>query len=178
LPNTVTSIGDKAFSECTKLNGNINDIISKGYTLGKGVFLKCPNLTGKIQEVFNQNFYIDEEGNPSAVAVEEGQFSGYNGLTGGLTIPYYITSIGNNAFSNCTGITSLEFENTDTNLSQCTSIGDYAFYKDSAIANSLVLPKNITSIGDYAFQYCSRNYWTNITYKSKDYGNILLFRLF
>jgi type II secretory pathway pseudopilin PulG len=163
LPTALTKIGDKAFYNCKKLTGNINTIINSGISFGKGVFMKCPNLTGNIQDVFDQNFYIDSDGNPSSTSITEGQFSGYTGLTGSLTIPYYITSIGANAFSNCSGITNLVFENTAENPSQCTAIGDYAFYKDSAIANSLVLPKDITSIGDYAFQYCSRNNRFNLT---------------
>jgi hypothetical protein len=151
LPSSLTTIGDKAFYGCSKLAGSINTIMAKGYTLGKGVFMKCSKLTGDIQEVFNQNFYIDEDGNPVATIIEESQFSGYSGLTGSLVIPNYITKIENNAFYGCTGITSLSFAETST----CTSIGDYAFYEDSGISNSITFPDSIKIIGDYAFYSCS-----------------------
>lgn len=151
LPNSVVNIGDKAFYNCTKLNGNINTIINKGYDLGKGVFMKCQNLTGEIQYIFDQNIYIDDNGNPVATIIEENQFSGYSGLVGSLTIPKYITSIGNYAFYDCSGISSLEFENE----SLCTSIGDYAFYNNSGITGTVTIPNSVISIGTETFRYCS-----------------------
>jgi hypothetical protein len=156
LPSSLISIGDKAFYGCSKLNGNINIIMAKGYTLGKGVFMKCSNLTGDIQNVFDQNFYIDTDTNqPVETEITESQFSGYSGLKGSLTIPYYITSIGNNAFYGCSSITSLEFEDTAENPSRCTSIGNYAFYGDSGISNSITFPDSIKTMGKSAFYSCS-----------------------
>lgn len=154
LPKGITSIGDKAFYNCKKLEGNINTILNKGYTLGKGVFMKCPNLTGDIQNVFDQNFYLDDEGNPVATVIEEGQFSGYSGLTGTLTIPYYITAINDNAFYGCSSIQGLAFEDTEENPSECTVIGDYSFYGCSSVVNSLTLPDSILSLGEYTFYQC------------------------
>jgi hypothetical protein len=147
LPNTLTSIGDKAFYGCSKLSGNINEIMSSGMTLGKGVFMKCSNLTGDIQSIFDQNFYLDESGNPIATIIEESQFSGYSGLTGSLVIPKYITSIGNNAFYGCSGITNVSFETG----SQCTSIGDYAFAQTKGLASAITIPNSVTSMGTYCF---------------------------
>ena len=155
LPDTITSIGDKAFYNCSKLNGNINLIMSKGYALGKGVFMKCPNLTGEIQFVFNQNFYLDESGKPVSTIIEESQFSGYTGLTGSLTIPYYITEIKDNAFYGCTGISELIFEDTTENPSDCISIGTNAFYECNGITSNIVFPKKMHSIGNNSFYGCS-----------------------
>ncbi|MBR2289070.1 MAG: leucine-rich repeat protein [Clostridia bacterium] len=153
LPTGLTNkvqIGDLAFSGCKKFEGNITEILNYGYTLGKAVFMGCPRLTGQIQDVFNQNFYLDSENNPNETEIANNQFSGYSGLTGTLTIPSYITKIGNYAFSECTSISGLYFAEN----SECEEIGDFAFYKDSGIINSLVFPNSITKIGGYAFYHC------------------------
>ncbi|MBO5962858.1 MAG: leucine-rich repeat domain-containing protein, partial [Bacteroidales bacterium] len=55
-----------------------------------------------------------------------------------------VTSIGNDAFRDCSGLTSIEIPNS------VTSIGDYAFYKCSGLT-SIVIGNSVTSIGDRAF---------------------------
>ena len=68
-----------------------------------------------------------------------------------LTLPSSLTSIGSNAFRDCSGLTG------KLNLGECTSltsIGDRAF-RDCSGLTSLTLPSSLTSIGDYAFNYCS-----------------------
>lgn len=161
IPSSVSKIGNKAFYGCTNLTGDVSKIMSSEISLGQGVFMKCPNLTGNIQDIFNQNFYIDEQtGNPTYTEVEESQFSGYSGLTGSLVIPKYITKIGNNAFYGCSSISNLSFESG----SQCTVIGDYAFYGDGEISNSLVIPNSVLTIGNDAFREC--NLITGLTLSS------------
>ena len=59
-----------------------------------------------------------------------------------------ITSIGEYAFSGCSGLTSIEIP------SGVTSIGEYAF-KDCSGLTSMELPAGVTSIGDGAFECCS-----------------------
>ena len=70
-----------------------------------------------------------------------------SGLTS-LTIPSGVTSIGDWAFSGCNGLTSL------TIPSGVTSIGGYAFWGCSGLT-SLTIPSGVTSIGDYTFEGCS-----------------------
>jgi hypothetical protein len=77
-------------------------------------------------------------------------FSGCSGLTGSLTIPNSVTSIGNRAFYDCSGLTgSLTIPNS------VTSIGEYAFIDCSNFNGSLTIPNSVTSIGDGAFSGCS-----------------------
>ena len=57
-----------------------------------------------------------------------------------------MTSIGDYAFYNCSGIKSISIPNS------VTSIGDYAFYGCSGIKS---IPNSVTSIGNYAFYNCS-----------------------
>ena len=68
-----------------------------------------------------------------------------------IIIPAYITNIGDAAFSYCTEITSITFEEG----SQLTSIGQSAFDACSKLA-SIELPSTVTSIGHYAFGACSK----------------------
>ena len=150
LPSSLEYIGYKAFYNCKSLTGNIDAIQNSGVTLGQGVFMNCSGLTGSMQSVFNQSFYIETDGNPSATVIEEGQFSGFSGLTGSLTIPYYITEIKKNAFYGCTGIDALNFEEGETG-SQLVTIGDSAFQECTGIKNKLVIPSKVKSIGNSCF---------------------------
>ena len=66
----------------------------------------------------------------------------YNGRT--LTV----TSIGDRAFSLCSGLTSVSIPNS------VTSIDNLAFYGCSGLT-SVSIPNSVTFIGDYAFDGCS-----------------------
>ncbi|MBO4412440.1 MAG: leucine-rich repeat domain-containing protein, partial [Clostridia bacterium] len=57
-------------------------------------------------------------------------------------------SIGDSAFDNCTGLTSV------TIGSSVTSIGDSAFDNCTGLT-SIEIPNSVTSIGEYAFYYCT-----------------------
>ena len=65
-----------------------------------------------------------------------------------LNIPSSVTSIGDYAFADCSGLTSL------TIPSSVTSIGNYAFLGCSSLT-SLTIPSGVTSIGYCAFDSCS-----------------------
>ena len=92
------------------------------------------------------------------VTVVSPKFGIYN-LNGKMTIPdvvknvnngisYKVTGIGDNAFSGCTGLTSVEIPNS------VTSIGDNAF-SGCAGLKSVEIPNSVTSIGVCAFTGCT-----------------------
>jgi uncharacterized repeat protein (TIGR02543 family) len=83
-------------------------------------------------------------------------FENCSGLTGSLTLPAGLASIGSYAFSNCSGLTG-----SLTLPAGLTSIGSYAFQNCSGLSGSLTLPAGLTSIGSYAFSNCSR--FTSVT---------------
>ena len=67
-----------------------------------------------------------------------------------ITLPNSVTSIGNSAFYGCSGWTGL------LNLpSALTTIGSYAFYNCSGLIGGLTIPNTVNTIGDYAFSGCS-----------------------
>ena len=81
----------------------------------------------------------------------------YDEYMGNVVIPeevtygdrtYKVTSIGFEAFSHCSGLTSVTIPNS------VSSIAGYAFNRCSGLT-SITIPNSVTSIGSYAFQYCS-----------------------
>ena len=79
-------------------------------------------------------------------SIGEKAFSRCSGLTS-VTIPNSVTSIGNSAFSGCSRLTSVTIPNG------VMSIGIYAFYGCSSLT-SVVIPNSVTNIEDGAFAYC------------------------
>ncbi|MBQ6276855.1 MAG: leucine-rich repeat domain-containing protein, partial [Bacteroidales bacterium] len=80
-------------------------------------------------------------------SIGDAAFSGCSGLTS-ITIPNSVLSIGSSAFSKCSGLTSITIPNSVTN------IGDGAFSGCSGLT-SVTIPNSVTSIGYMAFSRCS-----------------------
>ena len=75
-------------------------------------------------------------------------------LSGAITIPstidgYNVTTIGSQAFYNCSSLTSIDLGNS------VTSIGQHAF-RDCTSLTSIDLPNSVESIGQYAFFLCAK----------------------
>ena len=79
-----------------------------------------------------------------------GSYSGSIEIPASVTyneVNYSVTSIGEWAFSYCSGLTSVTIPNS------VTSIGDYAFYQCRGLT-SVTIPNSVTSIGSAAFYNC------------------------
>ena len=86
----------------------------------------------------NGDFQIDENG----------VLTGYLGKGGDVIIPEGVTSIGESAFSGCSGLTGVTIPNS------VTSIGNDAFHECSGLT-SVTIPNSVTNIGRFAFWDCS-----------------------
>ena len=171
IPNTVTSIGEGAFANCSLLTSIvIPDAVT---VINNGTFSSCSGLT---------SISI-----PDAVtAIGMGAFSGCSSLTS-ITIPNAVTAIGESAFINCGSLTSIVVESgntiydsrdncnaiietaSNTLIAGCmntlipnsaTAIGERAFYGCTGLIN-LTIPNSVTAIGERAFYGCTG--LTNLT---------------
>ncbi len=85
--------------------------------------------------------------NNGVTSIGDYAFLNCKGLTS-ITIPNSVTSIGSYAFSSCRGLTSITIPNS------VTSIGDMAFYYCTGLT-SVTIPNSVTSIGNYVFSGCT-----------------------
>ena len=132
IPESVTGIGYEAFHSCSSLT---SITIPEGVTsIGSYAFEGCWRMT---------NITIPEGVTGIGITV----FGDCSSLTT-ITIPESVTSIGDSAFRNCSSLKSI------TIPEGVTSIGRYAFQNCSSLAN-ITIPESVTSIGDAAFRDCS-----------------------
>ncbi|MCL2797721.1 MAG: leucine-rich repeat protein [Firmicutes bacterium] len=139
IPSSVLSIGEGAFADCAALTDIT--IPASVSNIGERAFYDCAALTN-------------------------------------ITIPASVSSIGDNAFLKCSGLTSITVASGNTAyksdgdclirisdnvlIAGCnssvipgyvTGIGDYAFYKFTALT-SITIPSSVTSAGRRVFSGC------------------------
>ena len=141
IPSSVTSIGSEAFEECTSLTSIT--IPNSVTSMGRNPFTGCSGLTSI--NVSSGNAKYDSRNNCNAI-IEKSTNTLFCGCKN-TVIPNSVTSIGNHAFSGCTGLTSITIPDS------VTSIGDYAFSSCKGLS-SITIPNSVTSIGKCAFEYC------------------------
>ena len=132
IPDSVTDIGKCAFYFCSSLSNIVvpNSVIS----IGDCAFLRCSSLS---------NIVISD----SVTSIGNGAFLGCSSLSN-IVIPDSVTNIGNDAFSDCSSLSSIVIPDS------VTDIGNDAFSHCSYLSN-IVVPNSVISIGDRAFWDCS-----------------------
>ena len=133
IPDTVTSIGDWAFSGTAYYNDESNWENGVLY-IGNHLIKADSPLSGE---------YIIKAGT-KVIAHSAFQYR-YN-LTN-ITIPDSVTSISDYAFDGCWSLTSVTIGDS------ATSIG-YAAFSGCSRLTSIVIPDSVTSIGEDAFEGC------------------------
>ena len=131
IPDSVTTIGNSAFENCTSLTSvNIPDSVT---SIGECAFRSCTSLT---------SVNIPD----SVTTIGHAAFYGCKSLTS-VNIPDSVTTIGDFAFAYCTSLTSVTIPDS------VTTIGEYAFYNCDSLT-SVNIPDSITTIGEWAFDDC------------------------
>ncbi len=131
IPQTVTAIGDRAFSGCTGLTSiSIPDNVT---AIGKDAFFGCTGLT---------NVSITD----NVTSIGSSAFCGCAALTG-ITLPENLTAIGDNAFNGCAALTGVS-------IPSGVSVISDGLFSGCASLETVSLPAGITAIGDNAFNQC------------------------
>jgi hypothetical protein len=172
IPNSVTEIGTDAFRECSSMtyvnlsNANLLDTIGDRAfylcvkleevyipdsvtSIGQSAFYSCSSLTSITVGSGNQKYSSDDNGvlfNKDKTLLI--QYPIGNSASS-YTIPSTVTEIGEDAFSSCAKLTSVDF----SNATQLETIRNGAFYKCVDLT-SVVIPNSVTSIEAFAFTMC------------------------
>jgi hypothetical protein len=173
LPDSLTSIGERAFFGCANLTSitipaSVTDIATNSFFYCANlntITVKSANAAFASEDgaLFNKDkttllMYPSGKGTsysiPNKVAnIGDSAFLGRSSLAS-VTIPDSVASIGDNAFSGCTGLTNLTIPDS------VASIGDNVFSGCTGLT-SITISTSVTSIGERSFWGCTG--LTNIT---------------
>jgi hypothetical protein len=165
IPDSVTRIGNYAFSGCDDLTSIIiPDSVTR---IGNYAFSGCDDLTSIIipnsvtrigDYAFNGCGSLTSITIPNSVtSIGDYAFDGCD-ITS-IIIPNSVTRIGDGAFLYCESLTAI---NVDTNNTAYCSQDGVLYNKDKTIlitypkrkSGSFTIPNSVTSIGDYVFSGC------------------------
>lgn len=132
IPDSVTYVGDAAFSNCISLR---KIALPDGLTyVGTSMFSGCTALTSVTL--------------PNGISViPEEMFSGCSALND-FIIPETVTSIGDSGFRNCSSLKNIEIPNSVTN------VGSYAFSGCTSLKN-VTIPGNLKKTSEGMFYNCT-----------------------
>ena len=157
IPNSVTSIGNSAFTSCSTLKQV--SIPSSVTSIRNSAFSGCTALTqvtipSSVTSIGNMAFYY-------CTALKQ------------VNIPSSVTSIGDMAFSYCFALKQVNIGNS------VTSIGNSTFSGCSALAEMTILATVPPTVGGYAFDGVNREIPVSVPAESlKDYQAAVVWKEF
>jgi len=184
IPDSVRTVGQSAFESCSSVNSLI--IGRNVKTIGNNAFSNCNGLSSIIFNAVECTYMGNSSyrvftgcTSPAMLTIGEDvktipdyAFRDYTSLTGYLTIPNSVKSIGQLAFQGCSGLTQLTIGDSVLSFgrsafSGCsgltgivsipnatTTIANTVFENCSGL-DSLIIGKSMITIGRYAFQNCT-----------------------
>lgn len=149
IPNTVTSIGDKAFQSCKGLTSIT--IPSSVTSIGSNAFNSCSGLTG--------NLIIGS----GVTSIGSSAFNSCSNITS-VTIPSSLTTIGNAAFTACNrlakviipdiaawcGVSLYNYNDASNPL----YIAHHLYSDENTEIFNLVIPNTVTKLNNFIFRDC------------------------
>ena len=145
IPKTITSIGSEAFSGCTGLEAITVDNLNPQYASIGGLLLSKNQKT----LLYCPGGKSGECAVPTKVTtIANNAFLNCSNLTS-VVLPDGVTSIGESAFQGCSSLASINMP------ASLTTIGDNAFYEARALSSKIVIPSGVLTIGASAFQFCT-----------------------
>ena len=164
IPSSVTAIGDKAFYQ------NNYSVISALTSVKVAVANRSAFVSNNVGNLVKTAIgkpvvLIDESGNeikdytiPDVItAIGDNAFYNCSGLTS-VVIPNSVTSIGDYAFSNCSGVTGISVDAANPvydSRNGCNAIIETASGRLITGCMNTVIPEGVTAIADYAFYGCT-----------------------
>ena len=153
IPDTVTEIGARSFSECKQLSSV--QLPNSLTHMGSYAFENCTSLTSiripKSLNVSNWPFYgcsvlQNVEFESGVTRIPDHLFDYCTGLTS-IVIPDTVTEIGARSFSECKQLSSVQLPNS------LTYMGSYAFENCTSLT-SIRIPKSL-EVSNWPFDGCS-----------------------
>ena len=153
MPMDVTEIGDEAFTGTSIRSMDFNYALKK---IGNRAFANTPlkeiSFQNKVESIGNEAFYgcnLEQEllFSETLRSIGDRAFDGQRGISGHLTIPESVASVGEGAFRG-TSIATVFISGKMTTL-------ESSVFANCNLLDVVYIPDNITNINSSAFQNCS-----------------------